>query len=173
MWLESGWALFTPDAIVCNYFCLCAPIPLNWTLIYSWLEHLHFFFYPWQKQKRYNNSKNVPSFADAFLLKGVCIYRIQLYSQRTVRYTISCLFIANCYSVGEKQSQIILIGTQLMSLTPSKRTDKRSPTARRSTIFPDRKAESPRWNSLAYLTDWSLTRKNKVLRRRLFCIIIT
>lgn len=47
-------------------------------------------------------------------------------------------------TVNMRKSQIILIGTQLMSLTPSKSTDKRIPTARHSTVFPDRKAESPR-----------------------------
>lgn len=63
-------------------FCLYAPIPLNWTLINSWLEHLHFFLYPWQKQKQYNNGKNVQSFADAFLKVSVftafnCIHKEQ------------------------------------------------------------------------------------------------
>lgn len=46
-------------------------------------------------------------------------------------------------TVNVRKSQIILIGTQLMSLTPSKSTDKRIPTARRSTVFPKPKMKQP------------------------------
>lgn len=39
-------------------------------------------------------------------------------------------------TVNVRKSQIILIGTQLMSLTPSKSTNTRIPTARAALFFP-------------------------------------